>query len=507
MSDYAKWTKAELIRRVRELEREESRDQGGGKKRNGQDVNGRQARAESEVRLRAILETAAEGIITIDERGIIEAVNPAAERIFGYAKDEIVGRKVNVLMPLPYSAEHDRYITDYLKSGKARIIGIGREVVGKRKDGSLFPMELAVSEVKLRNQRLFAGFIRDVTERSQAEEALRKSEERLDSILANAPAIIYLKDLDGRFLLVNHEFEKLCGISRDQALGKTDFDFFPEEVARQFRSNDARVLAERKPLRFEEYLPRPEGARYYFSIKFPLFDADQAPSAICGISTNVTELRELERQLLEITENEKRRIGQDLHDDLGQQLTGIELMCQVLEQKLAAKSHAESRQAAEIARLVRQTISHTRRLSRGLTPVVLESEGLMAALRELAENTQELAGVNCAFHCPKPVLIEDNTVATHLFRIAQEAVSNAIRHGKAHKLEIGLIRLSNRIQLVIRDHGAGIPERLPKKNGMGLRIMQYRAGMIGGTLVVQKAARGGTTVACTVSSPQTVPPK
>jgi PAS domain S-box-containing protein len=124
---------------------------------------------ESEERLRAILATAVEGIITIDDHGLIDSINPAAERIFGYAAPEVMGKNVSVLMPSPYCEEHDRYLENYLRTGHAKIIGIGREVVGRRKDGSTFPMDLSVSEVRLASRRLFTGFVRDISDRKRAE--------------------------------------------------------------------------------------------------------------------------------------------------------------------------------------------------------------------------------------------------------------------------------------------------------------------------------------------------
>ncbi len=124
---------------------------------------------DSEERLRAILQTAVEGIITIDERGVVESMNPAAEKIFGFRAGELLGKKVNLLMPSPDREQHDTYLANYLRTGHARIIGIGREVLGLRKDGSVFPMALAVSEVRLAGRRLFTGFIRDISEQKQAE--------------------------------------------------------------------------------------------------------------------------------------------------------------------------------------------------------------------------------------------------------------------------------------------------------------------------------------------------
>jgi two-component system CheB/CheR fusion protein len=326
-----------------------------------------------EERLRAILETAVEGIITIDERGIIESVNTAAERIFGYSAREIIGKNVSVLMPSPHRAAHDGYVENYLRTGHAKVIGIGREVAGLRKDGTMFPMELSVSEVKLAARRMFTGFIRDITERKQ-----------------------------------------------------------------------------------------------------------------------------LEKEILEISDREQRRIGQDLHDGLCQHLAGIELMSQVLAQKLEPKSKIHAQQVNQIASHVRDAISHTRTLARGLSPVTIESEGLMSALNELATNTEKILHVSCRCKLNEPVDIYDHATATHLFRIAQEAVSNAIKHGNANRLAISLHKAPGRIILKVSDNGSGFPKQPANGKGMGLRIMQSRASMIGGTMALEPNDSGGIDVTCAV---------
>lgn len=223
-----------------------------------------------------------------------------------------------------------------------------------------------------------------------------------------------------------------------------------------------------------------------------------------GTAQDITERKRLEQEILDISEQEQRRIGQDLHDGICQQLAGIELMAQVLEQALARKSKKHSTQAGQIAAHVREAISQTRMLAHGLCPVVLESEGLMSALQELAHATAKMFGVNCAFRCEQPVHIHDNTTATHLYRIAQEAVGNALKHGKSRRIEIGLAAEADRVFLAVKDDGCGISDA-PPRTGAGLRIMQYRAGMIGGSVVVQRGEPGGTTVACSVH--QSPPPR
>ena len=319
----------------------------------------------------AILDTTVDGIITINDAGCIHSFNKAAERLFGYTAEEVIGLNVKVLMPSPYHEEHDGYIQGYLKTGKAKIIGIGREVTGLRKDGSVFPMDLSVSEIK-GSQRLFTGIVRDISSR-----------------------------------------------------------------------------------------------------------------------------REMQREILQVGEFERQRIGQELHDGLGSQLTGIGLICVSLANQLE-KVHPEyAKELHEVARQVKDADYQARNLARGLIPVVADPFGLVTALKRLADYT-EGTGITCVVDISGEVYIEDTTISTHLFRIAQEALVNAVKHSKASHVSIRLINdgVSGDILLEIEDNGEGLPEKLEEAGGLGLRTMKYRAGMLGAQFHVFSAPGEGTTISC-----------
>ena len=175
---------------------------------------------DSEARTRAVLAAAVDAIITIDERGIIESANPASEKLFGYTEAELTGQNVNMLMPEPYHEEHDGYLRNYMTTGQKKIIGIGREVVGKRKDGTTFPMDLAVSEVQLGGRRLFTGIVRDITGRKDAEHALLDSEARTRAILAAAVDAIITIDERGIIESMNPASEKLFGYAAAEMIGR-----------------------------------------------------------------------------------------------------------------------------------------------------------------------------------------------------------------------------------------------------------------------------------------------
>jgi PAS domain S-box-containing protein len=244
MTDYAQMAKADLIARLKALETASARAEAThAEDMSAQRKLARQALSDSERRLRAILETAVEGIITIDERGVVESMNRAAEKIFGYTAAEVVGRNVSILMPSPDRERHDGYLTNYVRGGKAKIIGIGREVVARRKDGSTFPMDLSVSEVRLADRRLFTGFVRDVTERKRGEEKLAALAQSLAEKNKELETIVYVASHDLRSPLVN-----IQGFSKElaQACGRLSKLLQGEGMAAR-QTESRRLLAEEIP--------------------------------------------------------------------------------------------------------------------------------------------------------------------------------------------------------------------------------------------------------------------
>ena len=212
----------------------------------------------------------------------------------------------------------------------------------------------------------------------------------------------------------------------------------------------------------------------------------------------IEQRKELERQILSISEREQRRIGQELHDSLGQQLTGIAFMTRVLEQKLARGVQPEGAEIAEISKLVNEATNQARGLAKGLHPVDLDRGSLTSSLGELASSTQQLFGVKCGFRYDKAMEVRRAETAVHLYRIAQEAVTNAIKHGRARKIEIRLAHADKRGILTIENDGRDFPKEFEKRGtGMGLQIMDHRVDLIGGELTVHKGSKGGAVVTCT----------
>jgi PAS domain S-box-containing protein len=324
---------------------------------------------ESEARMKAILNTAADAIITMDIHGMIQSVNPASERMFGYAAAEMVGHNVGLLMPSPYRDEHDGYLKRYQQTGERHIIGMGRELKARRKDGSIFPMHLVVSEIE--DRKLFTGILRDMTQQKQ-----------------------------------------------------------------------------------------------------------------------------LEREAVEAASLEQRRIGQDLHDSVAQELTALHLLARDVAEILETDPANARKLVERIEKGLQRTQQQLRAVLRGLLPVAVDSAGLMAALSDLADRTLQEGKVTCTFDCPEPVSMADNLAATRLYLIAQEAVHNAVKHAQARNVRITLGKVDGSVVLSVRDDGTGMPAPTTQTKGLGLRIMRSRAAILGARLTIEPSKPTGTVVTC-----------
>lgn len=260
-------------------------------------------RRDSEERLRAILETALEGIIIIDENGLIESANPAAEVMFGYTEAELLGENVKLLMPEPYRHEHDQYLDNYRQTGRAKVIGIGREVLGQRKDGSTFPLDLSVSELRLASRRMFAGFVRDISQRKQDEAAIRESEERFRTMANAMPQLAWMAHGDGHIYWYNRRWYEYTGTSLEQMegwgwQGVHDPRVLPLVMERWKESIDAGTTFEMEfPIRgadgrFRTFLTRVQ----------PLRDGSGQVVQWFGTNTDVSELKRSEAELRETSQ-------------------------------------------------------------------------------------------------------------------------------------------------------------------------------------------------------------
>jgi PAS domain S-box-containing protein len=333
-------------------------------------------------RLQAVMDTALIGILTLDNRGLIKSVNPAAARIFGYAPQGMLEEEVSRLIGAPSQRQDESFLSHFLQSSRKQGLGAVGEVFGQHKDGHAMVLEFSLAEFPERGGGRFVAMVRDIT--------LRKR---------------------------------------------------------------------------------------------------------------------LERELLDVGERERQRLGHDLHDGLGQHLHALYYMASLLAKEMKAAAPDQAHEASRLAQQLEHGLELTRSLARGLQPVSVVPEGLMVALRDLAERTRALYRVDCRFQCAPPVLIQRHAAANHLYRIAQEAVNNAMKHGNPTRLRIRLADVRERVILGIHDNGGGIRRQATGSPGMGLKVMQFRADAIQGSLVVQRHPQGGTEVVCSVNREALITPE
>jgi PAS domain S-box-containing protein len=377
-----------------------------------------------------------------------------------------------------------------------------------REAAALFEAEKALqelAEVFLQQPSVFSNPTFDAALTPEAETnsqgPLLSVEARYRALVEQIPAVVFMAYLDKGIgeAYVSPQIEAALGFSQSEWLEdpvRWYQQIHPDDKMR-WSLEAAEMFLSGKPLRSSYRVIARDGRVLWFQCEAKMIRRDDGrPWFIHGVGFDITERKGLEEAILEISSREQRRIAQDLHDGLGQHLTGIAFMSKVLEEKLSDQSLPEAVEAAKIVKMVNQAIDHTRQLARGLHPVAAEPLGLMSALKKWASEVEELFHIRCTFECEKPLRIHDANLATHLYRIAQEAVTNAIRHGKSQHILIGLSGKSGTGTLIIRDDGEGFPKKPADPPGVGLSIMNYRADMVGGSVKVQPNEGRGITVTC-----------
>ncbi|MBI9086530.1 MAG: cache domain-containing protein [Desulfobacterales bacterium] len=344
----------------------------------------------------------------------------------------------------------------------------------------------------------------EIADRKQVEADLRVSEERYRSVMEAAPDPIIVYDMDGRVTYLNRAFTNVFGWTLDECLGRKMDHFVPRENWDETRRG-LRTITAGNPLSSVEtrrYVR--DGRLVDVSIRGAVYrdrQGELAGSVI--IHRDVTDLKRLEKEVLDIGDRERQNIGQDLHDDLAPHLIGIEGLGKVLNRKLEAAAFDDGGLGEKIVALIKEAITKTRGLARGLCPVYLVDHGLESSLRELAEKTEAVFGLDCNFRCRKSLEVSDNAVATQIFHIVQEAVNNAVRHGRARRIDITMDAVGDAPCLEIADDGIGMA-KVAVTDGMGLRIMGFRAKIIDAVLDLRSAEGAGTVVHMTFSNNVTV---
>jgi len=334
----------------------------------------------------------------------------------------------------------------------------------------------------------------------ETEQAILRERDRAQNYLDIAGTIIVALNTEGEVTLINKKGCEVLGYGEDEIIGKNWFGhFLPERIRDSVKKTfDLLVVGTVQPVEYFEnpVLSRNGEERFIAWHNTLLRNQENQITGTLSSGENITERKKLEKALLEIEDRERQHIGYELHDSLGQLLTGISFKNRSLQKELKKRLVPEAEEAADIGALINEAKIQAKMLAQGLSPIGTEGSGLMSALESLATNTQGLFKIQCTFTCNEPVLLRNEKVTFQLYRIAQEAVSNAVRHSQCNNITLFLRREENSVILKIRDNGIGISGISPDSNGMGLKIMRYRASMIGATFSTEVEEGNGTVVTC-----------
>ena len=459
-------------------------------------VEAERARRESEQGFRAVFENAIDGITIIDsERFTILDVNPAFCRVMGAGRETLIGREVLDFHPnLP--PERLEGLFSHIQTGQPLHL---TDIRMRLKDGRVIYIDMNAFALRFNGQSCVAAFFHDVTERRNAEQALKESEARFRRVVEEMPVLFNAMDDKGQIVLWNRECEKVLGYTAAEMVGNPAAweRVFPEKAYREsvlqyavaaghdFRDKEIEVTCKDGSKRVISHC--------VVSGRIPI-----PGLAAWSVGVDVTERRRMAEAVMESVEQERLRIGQELHDNLGQQLTGIGMLAKKLATQLTQASSPQSESAQEILDLIRQAHTDARDLSRALAPLELDEAGLTEALWNLVYRVGRTSDVACDFNRSGTGTLCDSRVATQFYLIAREAVTNALKHSGARHLHIHLALKEERATIRVRDDGKGLPERWQYGGGLGLRIMRRRAQSIGGELIINSCPQGGTIIVCAV---------
>ncbi len=477
-----------------------------------------QALRKSEARYRFLYHNTPAMLHSIDVEGNLVSVSDYWIEIMGYSRREVIGRPLTDFM----TADSRRYaesvvFPEFFRSGFCQDVPY-RFI---KKNGSI--MDVLLSAISDRDedghiQRTLAVSI-DVTQRKRAEEALRRAQEKLKrysqdleqqvrkrtseiaAILKYTPAVIYMKDQRGRFVLVNSRYEELFGISQHEVRGKKPHELDLPAEAVKIHRNDDNVLSSGATCELEQNIMVAGRHHTYLMVKFPIYGDDRELLGVCGIATDISaekraqsQLRHLSAAIMDSQEKERAAIARELHDELGQVLTALRMDAVWLSERLRDQDQDTAGRALTMCNLIDRTIEEVRGLAVRLRPGVLDHLGLVDAMEWYTAEFERRAQIPCLFEFDGISRV-DATVATAVYRIAQEALTNVARHADASNVEVKLIQQGRQLVLSVTDDGKGFePSSLGESQGLGLAGMRERAALVDGILEVDSTLGKGTTI-------------
>ncbi len=467
--------------------------------------------AENEARLRAILDTVIDGIIVIDDKGLIDSVNPAAEKIFGYREAELKAKNVRILMPSPYREEHDGYLANYASTGQARIIGIGREVVGLRKDGSVFPMNLSVGKMLLHDKIYFTGIVSDISARVTAEEVARK----LSRAVEQSASLVFITDLAGNIEYTNRKFSEVTGYNAQEVRGKNPKILKSGSLSEADYSSLWSTITKGDEWRGEFHNRKKNGEQFWVLASIsPIRDAQQRITHYLSIQEDITELKEIQQDLAR-SNAELQQFAYVASHDLQEPLRMIGSYVQLLSRRYKGKMDAAADEFISFAvdgvermqKLINDLLAYSR-LSTTARPH--EVADLNVILEEVRANLK-VAIAETGMVIEAADLPQIKVEQSQIMQLFQNLIANAIKFRSPHapRVTISAQKAGNFWHFSCRDNGIGLDMRYAEKifvifqrlnnrldypgTGIGLAVCKKIVERHGGRMWVESEIGKGST--------------
>lgn len=448
---------------------------------------------------RDILEEINQCVLSTDLNGIVNYWNSACEQIFGYSKAEMVNKPLRKIYPFVAAERYDEHI---------RQLRTGQEVKGQWKSitkaGDIIWIDVHAKPLMDEDgsPQAIVASAHDIGGLKRVERELEENKARAQAILETTVDGIFTTDIKGRILNFNHSASRMFGYSEEEITGTCINVLIPE-----FHNKDDNYvnryseISENRDIGYRREMVGRHKNGSTFPLELSVSEIEwEGKRIFTSVVNNISDRRRLEREILRVSEEERRNLGQDLHDGLGQMLTGIHLISKNLAKKLKFNGFPCSDEVQEISDLIKEADEYAKALAHGLVHVNFEEEGLDTVLNQLARQVEKLFNINCSVNIKENIKLHNDMHSMHLYRIAQESISNAVKHGKANNINIELKTKNGFLKLSIIDDGIGFSEsqKQTKKAGMGINIMRYRANILSGQIEIFETEEKETKVLCTV---------
>ncbi|MBI3005439.1 MAG: MASE1 domain-containing protein [Ignavibacteriales bacterium] len=472
------------------------------------------ASSQAEQKFRNVLESAPDAMVIVNEEGKIHLVNSQAEKMFGYSKEELIDLSIENLLPAKFQAKHISHRANYFNEPRTRPMGVGLELFAVRKDGQEFSVEISLSPMKTMEGMFVTAAIRDITGRVRAEQDIRM----LAQTITSMNGCVCIVDMKKTILLVNPAFLRVYSYDEIEILGRN-----VSELRLQIASTDSTDMIIGKTLEGgwngEVITFRKSGESFPVLLSTSVVNNKQGtPVALVFISRDITEQKRLQKELdlvqqqrtkdlrafaasvQQAQEEERRRIARELHDDLGQRLSGMKLSLQVMEEELPAKQRKSQARMKTIKRQIDDMISDIRNISSNLRPAALDDFGLLISIKMLCREFEKTSSLRINFLTDYSV--EDRykeTVEIALYRVVQESLTNIVKHARAKNVTVRLEKKDRLVCLAVENDGEGFDvasllSRKGSERGLGLMSMKERSEHLGGTWRIESAMNQGTKV-------------